>query len=147
MAVLGQPSSNDPFAAPVIDPNYFSHPDDVALMLKGAKLMRKLAQTKAFQAVITQEVHPGAQCQTDEQLIHSIKDYAWTVFHPSCTCRMGKDTTTSVVDARLGVHGIENLRVCDTSIMPFLVSGNTNAPTIMIAEKGAAMILEDHRQS
>jgi choline dehydrogenase len=139
-------ASNDPFAAPVIDPNYLSHPDDISLMLKGSKLMRKLAQTKAFQTVITQEVRPGVDCQTDEQLIQDIKDYAWTVFHPSCTCRMGKDTTTSVVDARLAVHGIENLRVCDTSIMPFLVSGNTNAPTIMIAEKGADMILEDHRQ-
>ena len=137
-------ASNDPFAAPVIDPNYLSHPDDIALLLRGSKLMRKLAQTRAFKAVITEEVRPGEAFQSDEQLIQDIKDYAWTVFHPSCTCRMGADASLNVVDSRLAVHGIQNLRVCDTSIMPFLVSGNTNAPTIMIAEKAADMILADH---
>ena len=137
-------ASKDPLAAPVIDPKYLSHEDDVKLLLKGSKLMRKLAETAAFSEIIIDEIRPGKDCQTDEQLIVDIRSYAWTVFHASCTCRMAPDAERGVVNPRLQVFGVENLRVCDASVMPFMVSGNTNAPTIMIGEKGADMILEDH---
>lgn len=137
-------ASKDPLAAPVIDPKYFSHEDDIQLMLKGSRLMRQLAETDAFKEIIIDEIRPGKDKATDEELISDIHSYAWTVFHASCTCRMGPDADEAVVDSRLRVHGMQNLRVVDASVMPFMVSGNTNAPTIMIGEKGSDLILEDH---
>jgi len=139
--------SRDPFAAPMIDPKYFSDDRDIAVMLKGLKLLRKMARSAAFKAIISEELNPDIKVESDAQLIDYIKKNAWTVFHPTSTCRMGPDPLENVVDTCLKVHGIKNLRVCDASIMPFLISGNTNAPTIMIAEKGADLILRDWAQT
>ena len=95
--------------------------------------------------VITGEILPGAHLQSDEDLLQDFRDRADTVYHPVGTCRMGADPTCSVVDARLRVHGVQGLRVIDASIFPSITSGNTNAPTVMVAEKGAAMVAEDAR--
>jgi choline dehydrogenase len=89
------------------------------------------------------ETLPGPDVTTDEQMLGYCRRYATTIYHPVGTCRMGEDNPTAVVDSRLRVHGLGGLRVIDASVMPTLTTGNTNAPTIMIAEKGAAMIRED----
>mgnify|MGYP005671285617 CR=1 FL=1 len=91
---------------------------------------------------VVREYLPGPEVKTDEQLLDSARNIAQTIYHPTSTCKMGPDET-SVVDERLRVHGIQRLRIVDASIMPTLVSGNTNAPTIMIAEKASDMIIED----
>ncbi len=134
--------SADPMDHPIIDPRYLSTEDDVHTLLSSVKLLRKLAEQPAFKAIIKEEIRPGAQCKSDEDLINDIRDYAWTIFHPTSTCRMGPDSATNVVDANLRVHGVANLRVCDASIFPSLISGNTNAPVMMVAEKGADLILD-----
>ena len=139
-------TSNDAFAAPLIEPNYLSHDDDVQDLLEGVKLLRRLAQTKSFAKVIIDEFRPGIECKTDEQMIEDIRGYAWTVFHPTSTCRMGPDPSTNVVDSELKVYGIERLRVADASIFPHLVCGNINAPTIMVGEKAADLILSDSEE-
>lgn len=138
-----QIKSKDPLQAPLIQPNYLSTDEDVQTLLAGVKYLRKMAQTDAFKEVIVDEIRPGPDYVTDEQLIDDIRSYAWTVFHPSSTCRMGPNPADNVVDHQLKVHGVERLRVCDSSIFPELISGNTNAPTIMVAEKGADLILAD----
>ncbi|MDH3389925.1 MAG: GMC oxidoreductase, partial [Gammaproteobacteria bacterium] len=89
-----------------------------------------------------QEIRPGPGVQTDDELIEDIRNRADTVFHPSCTCMMGPDAKTAVVDANCRVYGVERLRVVDTSVFPTLTSGNTNGPTIMVAEKAADLILD-----
>jgi choline dehydrogenase len=128
---------------PIIEPNYLSHKDDVRDLLDGVKLLRKLAQTKSFSKVIYDEFRPGPDCKSDSELIEDIKENAWTVFHPSSTCRMGPDPLKNVVDSSLKVYGIKGLRVADASIFPELISGNINAATIMIGEKASDLILED----
>ena len=90
-------------------------------------MLRKLAKTNSFRAVIGEEFMPGPDCQTDEEMIQHIKDTVWTVFHPSSTCRMGPDPKSDVVDSQLKVYGIEALRVADASIFPQLICGNINA--------------------
>ena len=128
--------------APVrIRPNYLSAEEDVVQMLEGARLLRRFAATQALSSIIESEIRPGAEVQSDEQLIEDIRQRASTVFHPSSTCMMGPDPGSAVVDAACRVHGVEGLRVVDTSIFPALTSGNTNAPTIMVAEKAADLIL------
>jgi len=136
-------TSNDKLAAPLIEPNYLSHDDDVHDLLEGVKLLRRLAQTKSLGKFIKDEFRPGLECQTDEQLIEDIRGYAWTVFHPTSTCRMGPDPSTNVVDKKLKVYGIDRLRVADASIFPQLVCGNINAPSIMVGEKASDLILSD----
>jgi choline dehydrogenase-like flavoprotein len=132
-------ASKDPLAAPLIDPNYLSDPDDMERMVRGFKLMRKLLAQPALASLEGKELAACAAAQTDSQIEQFIRANADTIYHPSGSCRMGNGPL-DVVDAQLRVHGIEALRVIDASIMPRLVSGNTNAPVIMIAEKAADMI-------
>ena len=135
--------SADPLADPVIVANYFSAPEDITELMQGMRYLRELANTAALREVIVDEFVPGSEVQSDEQIIKYIRDTAWTVFHPCCSCRMGPDPEHNVVDARLRVHGLQNIRVADASIFPDIVSGNTNAACIMVGEKAADMILQD----
>ncbi|TXI03191.1 MAG: choline dehydrogenase [Rhizobium sp.] len=132
-------------APPVIEPNYLATPEDMQSMLAGVRLIRRIAAQPAMQAIIMDEMKPGKDVESEHDLVADIRARSGSVFHPSCTCRMGPNDGTNVVDARLRVHEIDRLRVVDTSVFPNLTSGNTNAPTLMVAEKGAAMILEDNR--
>ncbi len=109
-------------------------------------MSRKIAAQPALKPFIMEEVIPGLECESDDQLIEEIRERGVTNQHPVGTCMMGPDSDTmAVVDARLRVHGVKGLRVADASIMPQVPGGNTNAPSIMIGEKCAAMILEDAR--
>jgi choline dehydrogenase-like flavoprotein len=125
---------------PVIDFNFLSDPEDAKVLIEGLKLARKILADQQFDGIRGTEMLPGKHVQTDEQLMTYVREYAATVFHPVGTCKMGVDPM-SVVGPDLKVHGIEGLRVVDASIMPTLISGNTNAPCIMIGEKAADMIL------
>ena len=115
---------------------------DVDAMIAGVRLARKLAEQPALKPYVAEEVVPGPAVESDEQLIEDIRNRGVSNLHPVGTCRMGTGRD-AVVDPRLRVHGIRGLRVADASIMPLVVGGNTNAPSIMIGEKCAAMILED----
>ena len=131
---------------PKIKMNYLSTDDDRYVAAQGLKLVRKIMlDTETFKKYEPEEYRPGAHIKNDEELVKAGSDYAQTIFHPVGTCKMGQDEN-SVVNDRLKVHGVENLRVVDASIMPNITSGNTNAPTIMIAEKASDMILEDNLQ-
>lgn len=123
-----------------IDFNFFSDPDDAKVLVDGIRVARKILEAPAFSAHRGKEIHPGKGILSDEGILQKCKDRLGLVYHPVGTCKMGCDDL-SVVDDQLRVHGIGNLRVVDASIMPTLVSGNTNAPTIAIAEKAALMIL------
>ena len=127
---------------PVIDFNFLSNPDDAKVLIEGLKLARKILADSQFDAIRGKEMLPGPQVQTDEQWMTYVREYAATVFHPVGTCKMGVDPM-SVVGPDLKVHGVQGLRVVDASIMPTLISGNTNAPCIMIGEKAADMILKE----
>ncbi len=134
--------SPDPKTYPAIHPNYLATPSDQQTVVDSLKFTRRLAETEALRSYIIREHLPGSNIKTDEDLLDSARNIAQTIYHPTSTCKMGSDVT-SVVDERLRVHGIAGLRVVDASIMPTIVSGNTNAPTIMIAEKASDMIIED----
>jgi len=129
----------DPFAAPRIAPNILHEAEDRQTLLAGMRIARELAGAEPLARYVVSEVTPGAQLQSDEQLLDYAATTGATVYHPVGTCKMGNDPM-AVVDEQLCVHGVEGLRVIDASVMPRLTSGNTNAPTIMIAEKGADMI-------
>jgi choline dehydrogenase len=129
----------DPRAAPIVDPQLFSHPDDVATLLRGLKLGRRIAHAPAFDGYKAREVQPGPDVQEDAALVEYIQRASSTVHHPCGSCRMGPDSH-SVVDSQLRVHGIEGLRVADASVFPSLVGGNTNAAVVMIAEKAADLV-------
>jgi len=124
----------------VIDFNFLSDPDDAKVLVEGLKLARRILAAPQFDGLRGKEMLPGEAVQTDEQLLAYVRDYASTVFHPVGTCKMGVDPM-SVVGPDLKVHGLKGLRVVDASIMPTLISGNTNAPCIMIGEKAADLIL------
>jgi choline dehydrogenase len=132
--------SADPLAAPVIQPNYLEAEEDRRAMREGVRLAREIFAQKAFDPYRGPEMMPGAHIQKDDQIDAWIRKTAETIYHPVGSAKMGKDAD-SVVDPQLKVYGVEGLRVVDASVMPSLVSGNTNAPTIMIAEKAADMIL------
>uniref|UniRef100_UPI00286BCF8F GMC oxidoreductase n=1 Tax=Phenylobacterium sp. TaxID=1871053 RepID=UPI00286BCF8F len=132
-------NSADPFADPAIFANYLATDEDRRALREGVKMMRKVAAQSALNAYRSEELFPGKDIQTDEQIDAWIRKSAETIYHPVGTCKMGTDDM-AVVDAELKVRGIEGLRVIDASVMPTLVGGNTNAPTIMIAEKAADMI-------
>jgi choline dehydrogenase len=136
--------SPDPFAAPEIQVNYLSTDEDRKVAADGMRFTRRIMASNALAKYAPQEWRPGPSADTDEALVKAAGDLGTTIFHPVSTCRMGADPL-AVVDARLRVHGIEGLRVVDASIMPRITSGNTNAPTYMIAERGARMILDDDR--
>lgn len=136
-------TSTDPMLPPMIRPDYLSTETDIAEAIAGCRLLRRMAATAPLADVITGELFPGPQVKTDSELLHDFRARADTVFHPVSTCTMGPDPRNSVVDARLRVHGVSNLRIIDASVFPTVTSGNTNAPTVMVAEKGAAMLLED----
>jgi len=135
--------SSDPFQAPAIHPNYLATDHDMHEMIEGTEFLRKLAASPALAKVIERELAPGPQVQSAQEKAADIRQRAGTVFHPVSTCQMGPDARSSVVDARLRVYGVDNLRIVDASIFPTVTSGNTNAPTIMVGEKGADMILAD----
>jgi choline dehydrogenase len=136
--------SGDPMAAPAIRPNYLSTEGDRATMVAGMKLLRRIMAQPAMRPYVAAEYEPGPQAASDMALLDYMRDKGSTIYHPSCTCRMGGDAG-AVVDARLRVRGVTALRVVDASVMPAVVSGNTNAAVVMIAEKGADMVLEDAR--
>lgn len=135
--------SPDPARHPSITPNYLATEHDIAEARAGIALMRQIAAAEPLAGVIVKELVPGPAVQGDEALIEDFRQRSDTVFHPTSTCMMGPDPKTSVVDPRLRVHGIDGLRVIDASIFPTITSGNTNAPTVMVGEKGAALVLED----
>ena len=122
--------------------NYLSTDEDREIAGKSLKIVRKIVmESKAYKNYRPEELRPGINITDNEQLAVEAGKYANTIIHPVSTCRMGKDEN-SVVSDQLKVHGVKNLRVIDASVMPYITSGNTNAPTIMIAEKGADMILQ-----
>jgi choline dehydrogenase-like flavoprotein len=134
-------SSADPATHPVIDPRFLSDDYDRRTMIAGVKLARRIFATSAFEAFRGTEVEPGAQAQSDDDLLAFIREYAETIYHPVGTCRMGSPADpNTVVDPQLRVIGTERLRVVDASVMPQLISGNTNAPVIMIGERVADLI-------
>ncbi|MGE5268611.1 MAG: GMC family oxidoreductase, partial [Thiohalocapsa sp.] len=139
--------SPDPLAPPAIQFNFLASDYDFQALIYGSRLARKIAAQPALRPFIVEEVIPGPACETDDQFVEEIRVRGVSNLHPVGTCRMGPDSDlTAVVDPRLRVHGIQGLRVADASIMPQVPGGNTNAPSIMIGEKCAAMILEDARQ-
>ncbi|MGA9868176.1 MAG: choline dehydrogenase [Acetobacteraceae bacterium] len=137
-------TSRDPLAPPEIRFNYLRTEQDNQAIIAGMRLARKIAAQPALASYVVEEILPGARVQSDADLIEDIRARGVSNLHPVGTCRMGRETN-AVVDPRLRVHGIDRLRVADASIMPVIVAGNTNAPSIMIGEKAAAMILEDAR--
>lgn len=138
--------SPDARAAPSVLFNYLSTPEDQATMVRGVRMARQLARTPSMSPYIVDEYRPGFDVESDDEALAFIREHGTTIFHPVGTCRMGSDAN-SVVDTRLKVRGIDGLRVVDASIMPLLVSGNTNAAAIAIGEKGADLIREDARQA
>jgi choline dehydrogenase len=136
--------SIDPLEAPSMQPNYLSSELDRRCAVAGLRLARALAETQALRPYVAEEYRPGAQVQSDADLLEFAREHGATIFHPSGTCKMGNDPM-AVVDDRLRVRGLAGLRVVDCSIMPALVSGNTHAPVVMIAEKAADMIQEEAR--
>lgn len=135
-------ASPDPMDYPKIHPNYLSTETDCRTAVDGMKVTRAICSAPSMRDHVKEEMLPGPEVQGDEALLAAARKYSQTIYHPTSTCAMGSNRD-SVVDARLRVHGIDGLRVVDASIMPTIVSGNTNAPTIMIAEKASDMILAD----
>ena len=140
-------ASPDPLAAPRIDPNFLAERDDVDRMIAGFKAMRRIMAQPALAELGAREWAASALAQSDEQIEQFLRARVDTIYHPVGTCRMGPDARHDVVDAELRVHGVAGLRVVDASIMPRVVSGNTNAPVIMIAEKAVDMIRAAARAS
>jgi len=138
-------TSPDPLAKPRIKTNFLTTAYDRQDIMDGSRLLRRIAASGPLAEVISAEHLPGTQVQSEEQVFADFGKRAGSVYHASCTCAMGPDALRGVVDARLRVHGIKDLRVIDASVFPAVTSGNTNAPTIMVAEKGADMVLQDNR--
>jgi len=136
-------SDSDPRSAPVIDPCYLSDSDDIRVLREGVKLARRVFHAEAFAAIFGGDDLPAKEVVTDDQIDADIRQRAESIYHPVGTCRMGDDEL-AVVDSRLRVRGISGLRVADASVMPLLISGNTNAPCMMIGEKAAMCVLEDN---
>ncbi|KPF44979.1 GMC family oxidoreductase [Rhizobium sp. AAP43] len=137
---IASPEASD---APLIRPNYLSTERDIDEVLQGSRLMRRIAATHALAGWVEDEVSPSKAADTDEKLLDYFRQNSGSIYHLCGTCAMGTDPHSSVVDARLRVHGVAGLRIVDASVFPNITAGNINAPTMMVAEKGAAMILED----
>ncbi|WP_211665197.1 GMC family oxidoreductase [Leucothrix arctica] len=138
-------TDKNPHSAPKIAPNYLTHETDRLKAVKALRLTRHILKQPALAPYNPQEYLPGSEYQTDEELMKAAGDVGTTIFHPVGTCKMGEDSDpTAVTDSRLRVRGLKGLRVVDASIMPTITSGNTSSPTIMLAARGAKMILEDH---
>ena len=135
-------ASKDPLALPLVDPAFLSEPDDMARMVRGFKQVRQILAQPALAQFGGRELSATARAQTDAEIEQAIRNLGDTIYHPVGSCRMGPGPM-DVVDAQLRVHGLQGLRVIDASIMPSIVSGNTNAPVIMIAEKAADLIKQD----
>jgi len=135
--------SADVHTSPAIVPNSLSTAEDVQDVFDGAKVVRRIAASAPLAAVTESEREPGAAVQSDTEVLADFRQRAGSVFHASCTCAMGADPRAAVLDPRLRVRGIAGLRVVDASAFPNVTSGNTNTPTIMLAEKGAELILQD----
>jgi len=141
-------ASADPLAAPIIAPGYLATPEDRQVAADALRLTRRIVASSALAAYAPQEFMPGSEFQSDEDLARAAGRIGTTIFHPVGTARMGpRADPAAVVDSELRVHGLDALRVIDASIMPTITSGNTNAPTLMIAEKGAAAVLSALRGS
>jgi choline dehydrogenase-like flavoprotein len=138
--------SANPREAPAINPRYLSEPTDRRAIVGGLRFLRRLFAAPALARYCSNEMLPGAEIETDDGLLDYARQKGSTVYHATCTCKMGSDPT-AVVDDRLRVHGLEGLRVIDASVMPAVTSTNTNAPTIMIAEKGADLIRRAAREA
>jgi choline dehydrogenase len=136
--------SRDPMEPPALRPNYLARETDCRCALAGIRFGRRLAAAPALADYMAEEYRPGATLASDDELLEFARNHGATIFHPAGTCRMGADRM-AVVDERLRVHGLAGLRVVDCSVMPTLTSGNTHAPVVMIAEKGADLIREDTR--
>jgi choline dehydrogenase-like flavoprotein len=133
--------SADPAAPVVFDGAYLREQADVDTLVRGVKLARRILRAPSMQALVSEELGPSPDADAPDAVLEDhVRRTAKTVYHPSCTCRMGRDDD-AVVDPQLRVHGVGRLRVCDASVMPTIVRGNTNAPTIMIAERCADFIL------
>ena len=142
-----QITSPDPFAAPRIAPNYLSTDSDRQVAARALRLTRRIVSADAMRRYQPQEIRPGPDCRSDEELARAAGEVGTTIFHPVGTCRMGPASDAgAVVDARLRCHRVPGLRIADASIMPTITSGNTNSPTLMIAEKAAEMMLADRKQ-
>lgn len=134
----------DPFEAPTMQPNYLSTELDRRMTVAAVKYARRLAATEPLAGLMKREFRPGPDVRSDDEILHFCREYGATIFHPSGTAKMGpRSDPMAVVDERLRVHGVSGLRVVDCSIMPTLVSGNTNVPVVMVAERAADFILQD----
>ncbi len=136
-------ASNSASDAALIKPNYLSTQKDRDEVIQGSRLIRKFMQSSSLQSVTEAEVIPGASVQSDEEMLQYFRENGGSIYHLCGSCAMGPEAETSVVDSRLRVHGVPGLRIVDASIFPAIPSGNINAPVMMVAEKGASMILED----
>jgi choline dehydrogenase-like flavoprotein len=131
--------SSDPADPPLVDPNYLGHPDDLKTSAEGVKLSVEMFQQKSLQKYIRRIQYPDSSVKTQKDFEDYARQYGRTSYHPTCTCKMGTDEM-AVVDPQLRVHGLEGIRICDSSAMPSLVGSNTNSPTIMIGEKASDLI-------
>ncbi|MDA8110454.1 MAG: GMC family oxidoreductase N-terminal domain-containing protein [Betaproteobacteria bacterium] len=140
-------ASPEPAAAPAIQPNYLATPEDQRAAADSLRLTRRIARARALARYEPEEFLPGPQLQSDAELVKAAGDVGTTIFHPVGTCRMGRaDDPQAVVDSRLRVRGLAGLRVIDASVMPVITSGNTNSPTVMIAERGAELLRADRKR-
>jgi choline dehydrogenase len=129
--------------APLIDPSFLTTQEDIEEAVKGSQLVRKIMGAEALKAITVEETKPGNRVQSTADMLQYFREEAGSIYHLCGSCAMGPDPSSAVVSSRLKVHGIDNLRIVDASIFPNVTTGNINAPTMMVAEKGAAMILED----
>ncbi|MCW3151816.1 GMC family oxidoreductase N-terminal domain-containing protein [Achromobacter spanius] len=136
-------ASRHPRDAALIDPNYLSTDKDIAEVIQGSRLLRKIMQAPALRGITVEEVLPGPTVDSDAQMLQYFREHSGSIYHLCGSCAMGSDNARSVVDKRLKVHGLAGLRIVDASIFPNVTSGNTHAAVLMVAEKGADLILED----